>query len=106
MASWFQPPGRKIEDLKAELGLLRSQLEKITICIKATPPQSIFWGISTSETLSGQKDSTNHKSGSPFSSLEGGILIGIMNVYGLEQLVHFPTRKSNTPYFSDCHFPS
>ena len=30
------------------------------------------------------------------SSSEGEILIEIMNDYGLEQLVHFPTRERNT----------
>ena len=37
-----------------------------------------------------------NKSGSPLSSSEGEILIEIMNDYGLEQLVHFPTRERNT----------
>ena len=34
-----------------------------------------------------------NKSGSPLSPSEGEILIEIMNDYGLEQLVHFPTRE-------------
>ena len=37
-----------------------------------------------------------NKSGSPLSPSEGEILIEIMNDYGLEQLVHFPTRERNT----------
>ena len=37
-----------------------------------------------------------NKSGSPLSQSEGEILIEIMNDYGLEQLVHFPTRERNT----------
>ena len=37
-----------------------------------------------------------NKSGSPLSQSEGEILIEIMNDYGLEQLVHFPTREKNT----------
>ena len=34
------------------------------------------------------------------SPIEGEILIEIMNDYGLEQLVHFPTRERNTLDFS------
>ena len=37
-----------------------------------------------------------NKSGSSLSPSEGEILIEIMNDYGLEQLVHFPTRERNT----------
>ena len=37
-----------------------------------------------------------NKSGSPLSPSEGEILIEIMNAYGLEQLVHLPTRERNT----------
>ena len=37
-----------------------------------------------------------NKSGSPLSPSEGEILIEIMNDYGLEQLVHFPTREKKT----------
>ena len=37
-----------------------------------------------------------NKSGSMLSQSEGQILIDIMNDYGLEQLVHFPTREKNT----------
>ena len=54
----------------------------------------MFWETSTSETLFGQ-DRLN-RSGSPLSPSEGEILIEIMNDYGLEQLVHFPTRERNT----------
>ena len=35
------------------------------------------------------------KSGSTLSQSEGQILIDIMNDYGLEQMVHFPTREKN-----------
>ena len=54
------------------------------------------------------------KSGSPLSPSEGEILIEIMNDYGLEQLVHFPTRERNTldliitsltSQFVDIHSP-
>ena len=37
-----------------------------------------------------------NKSGSPLSSSEGEILIEIIDDYGPEQLVHFPTRERNT----------
>ena len=55
-----------------------------------------------------------HKSGSPLSPSEGEILIEIMNDYGLEQLVYFPTRERNTldlivtslpGQFADIHSP-
>ena len=48
----------------------------------------MFWGTSTSDKL--------NKSGSPLSPSEGVIFIEIMNDYGLEQLLHFPTRERNT----------
>ena len=56
-----------------------------------------------------------NKSGSPLSPSEGEILIEIMNEYGLEQLVHFPTRERNTldliitslpGQFVDIHSPT
>ena len=61
MAKWYQPPGRHLAELTLEIDLLRSQLQKINVCIKATtpPPESMFWGTSTSETLFGQIDLTN-----------------------------------------------
>ena len=37
-----------------------------------------------------------NKSGSPLSPSEGEILIEILNDYGLEHLVQFPTRERNT----------
>ena len=55
-----------------------------------------------------------NKSDSPLSPSEGDILIEIMNDYGLEQLVHFPTRERNTldliitslpSQFVDIHSP-
>ena len=55
-----------------------------------------------------------NKSGSPLSPSEGEILIEIMNDYGLEQLVHFPSRERNTldliitslpSQFVDIHSP-
>ena len=58
----------------------------------------MFWGTSTSQTLFGQIDS-------PLSPSEGEILIGIMNNYGLEQLVHFPTRERNTLDLSITSLP-
>ena len=62
VASWYQPPGRNLAELTSEIGLLRSQLQKIKCMhkLKATnPPQSMFWGTSTSEALFGQIDLTN-----------------------------------------------
>ena len=51
-------------------------------------------------------DRLNNKSGSPLSPSEGESLIEIMNDYGLEQLVHFPTRERNTlDKFVDIHSP-
>ena len=56
-----------------------------------------------------------YKSGSPLCPSEGEILIEIMNDYGLEQLVHFPTRERNTldllftslpGQFVDIHSPT
>ena len=52
VASWYQPPGRNFVELTLEIEMLRSQLEKIKGMQKGNkPPQSMFWGTSTSETL-------------------------------------------------------
>ena len=65
VASWYQPPGRNLAELTSEIGLLRSQLQKIKCMHKGNnpppppTPQSMFWGTSTSETLVGQTDLTN-----------------------------------------------
>ena len=60
VASWYQPPGRNLAELTPEIDLLRSQLQKIKCMHKGNkPPQSMFWGTSTSETLFGQIDLTN-----------------------------------------------
>ena len=61
VANWYhQPPGSKLEDLMSELGLFKSQLEKIKSMHKGNnPTQSMLWGTSTSEILFGQTDSTN-----------------------------------------------
>ena len=54
------------------------------------------------------------KSGSTLSQSEGQILIDIVNDHGLEQMVHFPTRKKNIldlilitllGQFQDVHCP-
>ena len=47
------------------------------------------------------------KLGSTLSQSEGQILIDIMNDYGLEQMVHFPTREKNTlDWFSPLYLVS
>ena len=56
--SWS--PGRNLAELTSEIDLLRSQLQKIKCMHKGNnPPQSMFWGTSTSEILFGQIDLTN-----------------------------------------------
>ena len=60
VTSWYQPPGRNLAELTSEIDLLRSQPQKINCMHKGNnPPQSMFWGTSTSETLFGQIDLTN-----------------------------------------------
>ena len=95
VASWYQPPGRNLAELTSEIDLLRSQLQKIKCMHKGNKPPSVhvlgdfnFGDIVWPDRL--------NKSGSPLSPSEGEILIEIMNDYGLEQLVHFPTRERNT----------
>ena len=95
VASWYQPPGRNLAELTSEINLLRSQLQKIKCMHKGNKPPSVhvlgdfnFGDIAWPDRL--------NKSGSPLSPSEGEILIEIMNDYGLEQLVHFPTRERNT----------
>ena len=61
VASWYQPPGSNLVELTSEIEFLRSQLKKIKCMHKGNkPPRSMFWGTSTSETLFGQIDLTNH----------------------------------------------
>ena len=86
--------GRNLVELTSEIEMLRSQLEKIKGMHKGNRPPSVhvlgdfnFGDIIWPDRL---------KSGSPLSQSEGEILIEIMNDYGLEQLVHFPTRERNT----------
>ena len=93
VASWYQPPGRNLAELTPEIDLLRSRLQKIKCMHKGNKPPSVhvlgdFGHIAWPDRL--------NKSGSPLSPSEGEILIEIMNNYGLEQLVHFPTRERNT----------
>ena len=95
VASWYQPPGRNLAELTSEIDLLRSQLQKIKCMHNGNKPPSVhvlgdfnFGDIVWPDRL--------NKSGSPLSPSEGEILIEIMNDYGLEQLVHFPTRERNT----------
>ena len=38
VASWYQPPGRNLEELTSEIGLLRSQLQKIKCMHKGNNP--------------------------------------------------------------------
>ena len=40
VANWCRLPGSNLENLKSELGLFKSRLEKIKVCIKATNPLS------------------------------------------------------------------
>ena len=98
VASWYQPSGRNLAEFTSEIDLLRSQLQKIKCMHKGNnppPPPSVhvlgdfnFGDIVWPDRL--------NKSGSPLSPSEGEILIEIMNDYGLEELVHFPTRERNT----------
>ena len=95
VASWYQSPGRNLVELTSENEMLRSQLEKIKGMHKGNKSPSVhvlgdfnFGDIVWPDRL--------NKSGSPLSQSEGEILIEIMNDYGLEQLVHFPTRERNT----------
>ena len=92
MASWYQPPGKNLAEPTSEIDLLRSQLQKIKCMHKGTKPSSVhvlgdfnFGDIVWPDRL--------NKSGSPLSQSEGEILTEIMNDYGLEQLVQFPTRE-------------
>ena len=95
MASWYQPPGRNFVELMSKIDLLRSQLQKIKSMHKSNKPHSVnvledfnFGEIVWPDRL--------NRSGSLLSPSEGEILIEIMNDYGLDQLVHFPTRERNT----------
>ena len=95
VASWYQPPGRNLVELTPEIEMLRSQLEKIKGMHKGNKPPSVhvlgdfnFRDIVWPDRL--------NKSGSPLSQSEGETLTEIMNDFGLEQLVHFPTRERNT----------
>ena len=95
VASWYQPPGRNFVERMSKIELLRSQLQKIKSMHKSNKPHSVnvlgdfnFGEIVCPDIL--------NKSGSPLSPSEGEILIEIMNDYGLEQLVHFPTIERNT----------
>ena len=79
----------------SEIELLRSQLQKIKSMHKGNKPSSVhvlgnfnFGDIVWLDRLD--------KSGTRLSPSEAEILIEIMNDYGLEQLVHFPTRERNT----------
>ena len=56
----------------------------------------------------------HNKSGSALSQSEGQMLIDIMNLHGLDQLVHFPTREKTAldllltslpSQFQDIHSP-
>ena len=99
----YQPTGRNLVELTSEIEMLRSQLEKIKGMHKGNKPPSVhvlgdfnFGDIVCPDRL--------NKSGSPLSQSEGEILIEIMNDYGLEQLVHFPTREKK--YFGfNYYFP-
>ena len=94
VASWYQPPGRNLAELTSEIDLLRSKLHKIKCMHKGNKPPSVhvlgefnFGDIVWPD--------RRNKSGSPLSPSEGEILIEIMNDYGLEQLMHSPTRERN-----------
>ena len=95
VAIWYQPHGRNLVELTSEIELLRSQLQRIKGMHKGNKPHSVhvlgdfnFGDIVWPDRL--------NKSGSALSPSEGEILIEIMNDYGLEQVVHFPTRERNT----------
>ena len=90
VASWYRPPGSTSEEFQ----LFREQLDYIRTHHKGKklPPVHVlgdlnFKGIDWPDRLS--------KSGSSLSQSERHILINIMNDRGLEQMVHFPTRKKN-----------
>ena len=95
VASWYQPPGRNLEGLTSEIVMLKSQLEKIKGVHKGNNPPSVHVLGDFNFGESVWPDRLN-KSCSPLSQSEGEILIELMNDYGLEQLVHFPTREKNT----------
>ena len=70
-------------------------MKRSRVCIKATtppPPVHVLGDFNFGDIV--WPDRLN-KSGSPLSQSEGEILIE-MNDYGLEQLLHLPTRERNT----------
>ena len=82
----------------SEIDLWRSQLQKIKFMHKGneprrTPSVHVLGDFNFGDIV--LLDRLN-KSGSPLSPSEREILIEILNDYGLEQLVHFPTRERNT----------
>ena len=95
MASKYQPPGRNLAELTSEIDLLRSQLQKIKCMNKGnrTPSVHVLGGFNFGDIVWPDR---LIKSDSQLSSSEGEISIEILNDYGLEQLVHFPTRERNT----------
>ena len=87
-ANWYRPPGSTSEEFQ----LFREQLDYIRTHHKGKKLPSVhvlgdfnFKDIDWPDRFS--------KSGSTLSQSEGQILIDIMNDHGLEQMVHFPTRK-------------
>ena len=88
VASWYQPPGRNLAELTSEIGLLKSQLQKIKCMHKGNnhphPSVHVLWDFNFGDIV--WPDRLN-KSGSPLSTSEGETLIKIMNDYGLEQLL-------------------
>ena len=110
VASWYRQPGGTSGDFQ----LYRDQLDHIRNQHKGKKLPSIhvlgdfnFRDIDWPDRF--------NKSASALSQSEGQMLIDIMNDYGLEQLVHFPTReKRNTldllltslpGQFQDIHSP-
>ena len=71
-------------------------MRRSRVCIKATPPPPSVHVLGDFNFGDIVWPDRLNKSGSPLSQSEVEILIEIMNDYGLEQLVHFPTRERNT----------
>ena len=91
VASWYRPPGGSSEYFE----LFRDQLDQIRNKHKGNKLPSVHVLVDFNFKDIAWPDRLN-KSSSMLSQSEGQMLIDIMNDHGLEQLVHFPTRKKNT----------
>ena len=101
VTSWYRPPGSTSEEFQ----LFRVQLDYIRTHHKGQKIPSVH--------VHDWPDRLN-KSGSTLSLSEGQVLINIMNDFGSEQMVHFPTREKNIldlilttlpGQFQDVHSP-